>query len=484
MKCLEVKVNLTDNHLLGSKNMQLHKKILGLALVLAFGSANAETIRIAIGTQDTTINCATGGLLIRELKLLEKYLPHDGKYKDAQYDIQWKNFTSGAPLTNEMVAGKLDIGSMADFPGSFNGAAHQKAGKQSIFINVLSGSTLGSGNGIVVPKNSPVQSISELKGKTISVPFASTSHGMLLRAIKAQGWDPEKDVNITTQSPEVAGSALQSNKIEAHADFVPFAELFPHRGYARKIYDGSQANAPTMHGSLVDADYAKKYPEIVVAYLRAALEADRLIAAEPEKYSELIAKVTGIEAEVNYLFHGPLGLQTRDLSWKPEYRQAVKTSIETLRLLKRTDSDIDVNTFINDQFIRTAFKQAGLDYDKQLKNYDKLPLQAKDALTGKPITDTKRVAQVWVEGEPLVRHYATTETALAEAKKLEKAGKKIRTVYAHDRNTGLKLLAGDAWFVAHGKNELSAFLLKESAEAWAQKTKGKVLDFDAAKAAI
>lgn len=464
--------------------MKLYQKLLGLSLALAFGSANAETIRIAIGTQDTTINCATGGLIIRELKLLEKYLPRDGKYKDAQYDIQWKNFTSGAPLTNEMVAGKLDIGSMADFPGSFNGAAHQKSGKQSIFINVLSGSTLGSGNGIVVPKNSPVQSITELKGKTISVPFASTSHGMLLRAIKAQGWDPEKDVNITTQSPEVAGSALQSNKIEAHADFVPFAELFPHRGFARKIYDGSQANAPTMHGSLVDADYAKKYPEIVVAFLRAALEADRLIAAEPEKYSELIAKVTGIEAEVNYLFHGPLGLQTRDLSWKPEYRQAIKTSIETLRLLKRTDNDIDVNAFIVDDYIRTAFKQAGLDYEKQLKNYAKLPLTAKDAATGKAITDPKRVAQIWVEGEPLVRHYATAETAFAEARKLEKAGKKIRTVYAHDRETGLKLLAGDAWFVVSGKNEISAFLLKDAAEAWATKNKGKVFDFNAAKTGI
>lgn len=464
--------------------MQLHKKLLGLALILAFGSANAETIRIAIGTQDTTINCATGGLLIRELKLLEKYLPRDGKYKDAQYDIQWKNFTSGAPLTNEMVAGKLDFGSMADFPGSFNGAAFQKAGKQSIFINVLSGSTLGSGNGIVVPKSSPVQSLAELKGKTISVPFASTAHGMLLRAVKAQGWDPEKDVTITTQSPEVAGSALQSNKIEAHADFVPFAELFPHRGFARKIFDGSQANAPTFHGTLVDAEYAKKYPEIVVALLRAGIEADRLFAAEPEKYSELIAKVTGIEAEVNYLFHGPLGLQTRDLSWKPEYRQAVQTSVETLRLLKRTESDIDVNTFINDQYIRAAFKQSGLDYDAQLKNYAKSPLKARDTATGKAITDVKRVAQIWVDGEPLVRHYATAETAFAEARKLEKAGKKIRTLYAHDRNTGLKLLAGDAWFVVNGKNEISAFLLKESAEAWARKNKGKVLDFDTAKAGI
>lgn len=463
------------------------KKLLPLLLstivVSVSGAAHAETIRIAIGTQDTTINCATGGLIIRELKLLEKYLPKDGKYKDAQYDIQWKNFTSGAPLTNEMVAGKLDIGSMADFPGSFNGAAFQKAGRQSQFITVLSGSTQGSGNGIVVPKASSIQSLAELKGKTISVPFASTAHGMLLRAVKAQGWTPDRDITIVTQAPEVAGSALQANKIDAHADFVPFAELFPHRGYARKIYDGSQANAPTLHGSLVDTDFAKKYPEIVVAFLRAAIEADKLVAAEPEKYSELIAKVTGIEAEINYLFHGPLGLQTRDFTWKPEYRQAVQTSIDTLRLMKRTETDLDPKTFINDQYLRTAFKQAGLDYDTQLKHYGRHPLVAKDALTGKAITDFKQVAQVWVEGEPLVRSYATATSAFAEVGKLEKAGKKVRVVYAHDRNSGLKLLAEDAWFVA-GKGDVSSFLLKDAAEAWAKKNGGKVVDFNAVKAGV
>lgn len=462
----------------------MHQKLTALLIAaLLSGAGNAETIRIAIGTQDTTINCATGGLLIRELKLLEKFLPRDGKYKDAQYDIQWKNFTSGAPLTNEMVAGKLDLGSMADFPGSFNGAAFQKAGKQSQFITVLSGSTQGSGNGIVVPKASPVQSLAELKGKTISVPFASTAHGMLLRAVKAQGWDPERDVTIVTQAPEVAGSALQANKIEAHADFVPFAELFPHRGYARKIFDGSQAGAPTLHGSLVDTDFAKKYPEIVVAYLRAAIEAERLIAAEPEKYSELIAKVTGIEAEVNYLFHGPLGLQTRDFTWKPEYRQAVQTSIDTLRLMKRTDADLNVNSFINDQYLRAAFKQSGIDYEARLKNYARQPLTAKDAASGKPITDYKRVAQLWVEGEPLVRSYASTEAAFGELAKLEKAGKKVRVMYAHDRNSGLKLLAEDAWYVS-ARKEISSFLLKDAAEAWAKQNGGKVLDYSAAKSTI
>ena len=447
-----------------------------VAMTVSLG-AHAETLRLAIGTQDTTINCATGGLLIRELKLLDKYLPKDGKYKDVQYDIQWKNFTSGAPLTNEMVADKLDIGTMADFPGSANGAAFQKAGKKSLFITVLSGSTQGSGNGVVVPRDSSATTLAELRGKTISVPFASAAHGMLLRALKRQGLDPEKDVNIITQAPEVAGPALQAGKIDAHADFVPFAELFPYRGFARKIYDGVQSATPTFHGSLVNAEFARKYPEVVVAFLRAAIEADRLFASDPEKYSELIEKHTGIEAPVSYLFHGPLGLQTRDFTWKPEYRQALKTSIDTLHLMRRIEVTPDPATFIDDQYIRAAFKQSGLNYDARLKNYDKLPLKANDAVTGKPITDTRRLAGLWVAGEPRVRHYATIANAFQDLRKLEQSGKAVRAVYVHDLIHGIKLLAPQAWFARDAQGEVSAFLQKDAAVAYASTNKGQLLDF-------
>ena len=464
------------------KNRQIFFRSLVAVLIgTAATFAHAETIRIAIGTQDTTINCATGGLLIRELHLLDKYLPHTGKYKDVQYDVQWKDFTSGAPMTNEMVAGKLDFGAMADFPGALNGAAFQKAGRKSLFISVLSGSIDGSGNGIVVPPHSPVHSIADLKGKTISVPFASTSHGMLLRAIKAQGWNPDTDVNIITQAPEVAGSALKANKIDAHADFVPFADLFPYRGIARKIYDGSQSHAPTFHGTLVDAAYARKYPEIVVAYLRAAIEANRLMADDPEKYSLLIQKVAGIEAPVNYLYHGPLGLQTRDLTWKPEYRRALDTAIDTLKLLKKTDVKLDANSFIDDRYIREAFKASGLDYDAALKNYAKLPLTANDALTGKPIAahDRNDIAQIWLTNEAHVRNYANPAEAFAVLGKLQQGDGTVRAVFVHDHGNSLKLFANQAWYVKDEHGGVVAFLLRTSADAYAQRVSGKVVDYAA-----
>jgi NitT/TauT family transport system substrate-binding protein len=112
---------------------------------------------------------------------------------------------------------------------------------------------------------------------------------MLLRAVAAQGWDPQKDVNIIAQAPEIAGSALRSNRSTPMPTSCPSPSCSPTAASPAR---STTAPRPTRRPStaLVDADYAKKYPEVVTAYLRASLEADRLLAAEPEKYSELIER--------------------------------------------------------------------------------------------------------------------------------------------------------------------------------------------------
>ena len=192
-----------------------------------FDARADETIRIGIGTQDATINCAAGGAVVRELKLLDKYLPHDGKYQNAKYDIVWHNFSSGPPLNNELLANKLDIGNMADFPALLGATAFQTAnrGVRTYYIATLSGGVTGAGNAIVVPIQSSVQSLADLKGKRISVPMGSTGHAMLLRAIRSQGWDPERDVTIVSQAPEVAGSALRANCVATSDGAAPMLSM-------------------------------------------------------------------------------------------------------------------------------------------------------------------------------------------------------------------------------------------------------------------
>jgi len=444
-----------------------------------------ETLRVAIGTQDTTINCATGGPLVRELHLLEKYLPKTGKYANVTYQVEWENQPTGAQLNSKYLANQLDIVQMADFPSVLGATALKAAGDkvQSFYIANLSGGINGAGNAIVVPADSKVQALSELKGKKISVPFGSTAHAMLIRALQDLGWDPNKDVEVVTQTPEVAGSALKAHQIDAHADFVPFGELFPFKGFARKVYDGSSTGVTTTHGVQVRSDFASKYPEVVVAYLKATLEADRLFREKPEELSEKLAGWTGVDAEVYYAFHGPQGIQTRDYSLKPEYVTAIRKAQSALKVLKKVDKEIDVDQYVNDKFIREAAREFGYDYDARLKDYSPLAFTDVALDTHAAVSDPTLAGQVWVKGEPKVRLYSSVEATFAALDELKNQGRTVRVAFVHDRSSGNKLFADKVWYVQSG-GRLSAFLLKAAAETYAKKNAGSVLGYDAARGAV
>ena len=83
--------------------------IAAAAIAWAPGQAGAETLEIGIGTQNTTTNTVTGGVVLKELGLLEKHLPKTGKYKDMQYKLSWQNATSGPPITNGMMANNIPV---------------------------------------------------------------------------------------------------------------------------------------------------------------------------------------------------------------------------------------------------------------------------------------------------------------------------------------------------------------------------------------
>lgn len=453
--------------------------VVGVVVLATVARGQAgDKIRISIGTQDTTINCAAGGPVVRELHLLEKYLPHDGKYKDAEYDIRWLNLPTGAQLNTEVLANRLDIVQMADFPAVVGHSSFlaSKSGVRTLYIASLSVGIHGAGNALLVPKDSPVQRIRDLKGKRISVPAASTAHAFLLRAIQKEGWDPETDVTITVQTPEVGGSALKANQIDAHAAFVPFGELFPFRGFARKILDGESTGLTTTHGVQVRSDYAQKYPEVVVAFLQATLEADRLLREKPEELAEAYEKWTGIEAEVFYAFHGPGGIQTRDFTLKPEVIDALRNASQTLKVLKKTAVDVKVEDFVDDRFIRQAAKGLGIDYEARLKDYAPVPFTGDAVDAGQPITEPKLAGQIWVRGEQKVRLYSSPEATLQALGQLKVEGKQARVVFVHDRDSGIKLFADKVWYVKKEGN-LAAFLLRESADAWAARNGGQVMAY-------
>lgn len=438
----------------------------------------SKVIKVGIGIQNTTTNTVTGGIVIKELGLLNKFLPHTGKYQDVKYRIDWQNFTSGPPVTNAMVANKLQIGMMGDYPLIINGYTFQSnPDSKSYLVSLLAYNAEGSGNGVVVNKDSPYYRLEDLKGKSVSVPFGSAAHGMLLKVMQDHGW-PDDYFKLSNQSPEVGSSNLQEHKIDAHADFVPFTELLPFRGYARKIFDGAETHVPTFHGVVVRQDFADKYPEVVTAYLRAMLAADAWVKANPQEAAEKIAQWTGTDKEVVYIFLGKGGIMTLDPTLKPQWLQTIHYDAGVLRRLGKI-RNFDAKAWVNDTFIRRAYQESGLNYDQQLARMAGTPVSGQDTFCKRPIDKPREAGEIWVLGGK-IQPYSSPECTLAAIKALQGQGKKIDVVYLFDHAMGIKLFADKAFYVVSkqpGGSAIEPFLLKDDAARYAAKTGGRVVDY-------
>lgn len=452
--------------------------VFAASLALVPHGVAAETIDIGIGTQNTTTNTVTGGIVLKELGLLEKHLPKTGKYKDAKYNITWQNATSGPPITNGMMANNIQIGMMGDYPLLVNGATGQATGNETQLIAIIAYNQFGGGNEIVVHKDTPYFQLSDLKGKNVSVPFGSAAHGMMLAALQKRGL-PNDFWNLVSQSPEVGSTNLQEKRIDAHGDFVPFAELLPFRGFARKIFDGAETKVPTFHGVVVRKDFGEKYPEIVDAYIAALMEANDWMRKNPKSASEKIEEWTKINKEVVYIFLGPGGVHTLDPTIKPQWVEAMKGDVSVLQNLKLI-KPINLDAWVNDKYVRETFKSEGLDYEKQKASLVGYDVTGVDPVCKVAIANPKEAGQVWVKDGDIIS-YSSPACTLEGVRQLIAAGKKLNAVYLVDHDLGIKVFADMAFYsiaMKDGKPAIVPFLLRSSALDFAAKNGGKLATYE------
>jgi len=80
--------------------------------------------------------------------------------------------------------------------------------------------------------------------------------------------------NLIYQSRPVGATSIRRRRIDAHADFCPWGELMEFKGFARKIFDGSQTRRRLSARPGGAQGLPRQAPEIVVAYLKAVVEAN------------------------------------------------------------------------------------------------------------------------------------------------------------------------------------------------------------------
>jgi NitT/TauT family transport system substrate-binding protein len=452
--------------------MILRGMVIAVALNLSVvGLAPAETIRIGVGHQSMCTDTYPAGIIVKELKLLEKHLPHGGKYAGAAYDIVWSDYESGAPITNQMLANKLNFGVMGDYPLVVNGAKFQEtASLRTLLVAGTAYNRKGSGNAIVVPINSNIHSISELKGRSISTPVGSAAWGMLVKAL-ADAHIPLSAVELKNQSPTVGAANIAAGKIDAHADFCPWSEIMEFRGTGRVIYDGSETGVPYLHGVVVRKDFADKYPEVVVAFIKAIYDAERWIESDPVQAAQSMEKWTGVEKEVLYLYFSKGGYLTLDPTLKPEWFDTLTFDHKVLADASLAPA-LDLRQWIDETFIKQAYADMGLDY------------AAQKAVTVDPVAANHGLPnEIW-HARDGISTYASVKEFLGAVGKYQTSGAKLNATYVYDQTTGLKMFGKAAFYVLTPDGTYGTFLRKYDAEKYATPIKGKVLSFPEALASL
>ena len=441
----------------------LRRAALTLGLLTALvAPAAAKTIDIRIGHQTMCTDTYPAGVAVMHLKLLQKYLPHTGPYAGVHYDVEWSDYSSGAPITQMMLARKLDFGVMGDYPLVVNGARFQATAKERSYLIALTNYNLtGAGNGIVVPANSSIKSVADLAGKAISVPIGSAAWGMLFE-MADDAHIPMDKFHVVNQDPMVGIASIATGKIAAHADFCPISEFMEYKGTGRMIYSGASTNIPYLHGIVVTKAFADKHPAIVVAYVKALIAAQKWIKADPQRAAAMMSKWTMIPKEVLYLYFSQGGYLHADPTFKPLW---VKTLAYDHSILAKYAHipPLDVKSWVNPTFMQTAYREIGMNYAK--------------ALAASPYNPKANIAlspELWLAGTK-VTPAASVDALFAQIRAATAAKRKIDAAYVYDHDTGLKLFAQDAYFVTLPGKGTVAFMTEGEATRAAKGAKVQTL---------
>lgn len=402
-----------------------------------------KQVTVTVGYQSKTINTVTAGTLLRSLGYFERELAAQGKRDGVSYKVKWQDYATGAPITAQMTAGKIDIGSMGDFPLLINAARGTQLNRPTRLVSVTGYNLRGALNTVVTAPDSELASLKDLRGKNVSTSIGSAADGTLVRALQRAGLDPEKDIRKLNQQPSVGASALQAGSADALSQFVAWPGLLAFQGKAKALYDGAELNLPTFHGVTVREDFAAQRPKALDAFLAAQIEATRYLNEHPVQAAEKVAEATGLPVEVVYLYNGSGGIATFDPSVKPQLVTALKKDVSVLRSAKLV-GDVDVDAFVDDGPIKRVY---GKEYAERL------------AATSEPSR-----SEVWLKSEDGTRPFDSPAALLKFV-----AGHKgdVRAAYVPDAANGTRWYADRAVWVQDGE-ELRPFVTPSAARAYTQ----------------
>ena len=313
--------------------MKITVKKLAVAAVAAllFGASPAQAADVTIGYQ-----LVYGPWKANMDKLRAEGL--GGK------SIEFVKFNSGAEVINAMASGSIDIALNGSSPTA--AGFSRGVGMQVVYIY----DNINDAEALVV--DSSITSPQDLRGKTIAVPFGSTTHFHMMFALEQFGIAP-RELKVIDMSPPDMGAAWERGDI--NGGFVWDPALGRMKGKGKVLLtsgDLSNWGKATFDAMVARNDFTRDNPGFMCQWIKMVAAADADFRSNPQDYAagtpkaDAIAKVVGGESsevgDVLALYDFPSLEQQVSATWLGGgVQNALKAASEFLKAQGKLDRVLD-----------------------------------------------------------------------------------------------------------------------------------------------
>lgn len=255
---------------------------LGMLLSSPVWAIDPSVKQLRIGFQKSSINFA----ITKQQKLLEQEFPNA--------KVTWNEFPAGPQILEALAVGSIDVGVTGDAPPVYA----QAAGKPLYYIAYETAKPLASA--ILIPKNSTLKQLAELKGKRIALQKGSSAHFLLVQAVRKAGlkWSDIQPIWLT---PADARAAFQKGAVDAWVIWDPYYASTELEDQAKVLATGKNLS-PNYTFYLAGPNFVQQHPQAVAGLLKQINQADRWVQQHQSETANLIGKSTGLKPSVSSLF--------------------------------------------------------------------------------------------------------------------------------------------------------------------------------------
>jgi sulfonate transport system substrate-binding protein len=251
-----------------------------LLATVAVGGAEAADKTIRVGYQKYGTF-----LLLKARGLLEKKLAPLG------FTVAWTEFPGGPQLLEALNVGALDFGITGEAPPIFA----QAAGAPLVYV--ANEPPAPRSEAILVPKGSPIQSVAELKGKSIALNKGSNVHYLLVKALEKAGLQ-YTDVKTVFLAPADARAAFEHGSVDAWAIWDPFQAAAEISLEARTLTNGDGGVAANRQFYLGERTFVAANRAVVDAVLASIKEVDVWAKDNIDQAASELSPAVGIPAPI------------------------------------------------------------------------------------------------------------------------------------------------------------------------------------------